>query len=96
MRQKVELSPYATKSGHEFAHTCFGNAAGEWACEPIRLLAKGPRVLDHIAVEQAHRRDEEARALSWHGTTRTAEHGGCPGVGDPLVCKRCDPIHAHT
>jgi hypothetical protein len=52
--QKVELSPYATKSGHEFAHTCFGNAAGEWACEPIRLLAKGPdtpRVLDHIAVE---------------------------------------------
>jgi hypothetical protein len=24
-----------------------------------------------------------------------AEDGGCPSVGDPLVCNRGDPIHAH-
>ena len=46
-------------------------------------------------LKQAHRRNEEARALSWHRTTRTAENGGCPSVGDPLVCNWGNPIHAH-
>jgi hypothetical protein len=49
-----------------------------------------------LLLKQAYRRDEDARALSWHRTPRTAEGGCWPSVGDLLVCNGANPIHAHA